>query len=184
MFCVDLFPVWLHAHCHFKTLGSLCYMLVCVCATQPKVRTSSEESMAGEDDRGKKHSSLLAPTPLIRTSSGTHVRPKLQPRSSRYSGAPPSHHLHLHVDNMAEKYREKGSVYMQCKTWPICLRICYVYVCVIQTPHPFPAMTLRPTSFLLSSPLKAFADGNPPQRLEQRKWKPLLPAHHIWGVCM
>lgn len=56
--------------------------------TQPKARTSSEESMAGEDDRGKKPSSLLAPTPLIRTSSGTHVRPKLQPRLSRHSGAP------------------------------------------------------------------------------------------------
>lgn len=73
--------------------------------TQPKVRTSSEESMAGDDDRGKKLNSLLAPTPLIRTSSGTHVRPKLQPRSSRHSGEPPppppSYCQELNVDNMA-----------------------------------------------------------------------------------
>lgn len=50
------------------------------------MRTSSEESMAGEDDRTRKPNSLYAPTPLIRTSSGTHVRPKPRPRSSRHSG--------------------------------------------------------------------------------------------------
>lgn len=55
-------------------------------SVQPKARTSSEESMAGEDDRTRKPSSLYAPTPLIRTSSGTHVRPKPHPRSSRHSG--------------------------------------------------------------------------------------------------
>ncbi|KAM9358811.1 mitogen-activated protein kinase kinase kinase kinase 5 [Symphorus nematophorus] len=52
---------------------------------KPKARTSSEESMAGEDDRTRKHSSLCAPTPLIRTSSGTHTRPVPQPRTSRHS---------------------------------------------------------------------------------------------------
>ncbi|XP_026226581.1 mitogen-activated protein kinase kinase kinase kinase 5-like isoform X2 [Anabas testudineus] len=52
---------------------------------KPKARTSSEESMAGEDDRARKPSSLYAPTPLIRTSSGTHVRPTPKPRSSRHS---------------------------------------------------------------------------------------------------
>ncbi|KAM9318326.1 mitogen-activated protein kinase kinase kinase kinase 5 [Pholidichthys leucotaenia] len=52
---------------------------------KPKARTSSEESMAGEDDRTKKNNSLYAPTPLTRTSSGTHVRPTLQPRISRHS---------------------------------------------------------------------------------------------------
>ncbi|KAK2846586.1 hypothetical protein Q5P01_009585 [Channa striata] len=51
---------------------------------KPKARTSSEESVA-EDDRTKKPSSLYAPTALIRTSSGTHVRPTPQPRSSRHS---------------------------------------------------------------------------------------------------
>ncbi|XP_074497197.1 mitogen-activated protein kinase kinase kinase kinase 5 isoform X1 [Sebastes fasciatus] len=52
---------------------------------KPKARTSSEESMAGEDDRLRKPSSLYAPTPLIRTSSGTQVRPAPKPRSSRHS---------------------------------------------------------------------------------------------------
>ncbi|XP_070685142.1 mitogen-activated protein kinase kinase kinase kinase 5-like isoform X2 [Pempheris klunzingeri] len=52
---------------------------------KPKVRTSSEESMAGEDDRARKPCSLYAPSPLIRTSSGTHVRPTPKPRSSRHS---------------------------------------------------------------------------------------------------
>ncbi|XP_076591582.1 mitogen-activated protein kinase kinase kinase kinase 5 isoform X1 [Chaetodon auriga] len=52
---------------------------------KPKARTSSEESMAGEDDRARKPCSLYAPSPLIRTSSGTHVRPALKPRSSRHS---------------------------------------------------------------------------------------------------
>ncbi|XP_041850584.1 mitogen-activated protein kinase kinase kinase kinase 5-like [Melanotaenia boesemani] len=52
---------------------------------KPKARTSSEESMAGEDDRTRKLNSLFAPTPLIRTSSGTHVRPTPRPRTSRHS---------------------------------------------------------------------------------------------------
>ncbi|XP_026185419.1 mitogen-activated protein kinase kinase kinase kinase 5 isoform X2 [Mastacembelus armatus] len=52
---------------------------------KPKMRTSSEESMAGDDDRVRRHISLAAPSPLIRTSSGTHVRPTLHPRSSRHS---------------------------------------------------------------------------------------------------
>lgn len=52
---------------------------------KPKARSSSEESMAGEDERARKPCSLYAPSPLIRTSSGTQVRPKPQPRSSRHS---------------------------------------------------------------------------------------------------
>ncbi|CAJ1064819.1 mitogen-activated protein kinase kinase kinase kinase 5-like [Xyrichtys novacula] len=53
---------------------------------KPKTRTSSEESAAGEDDRGRKPSSLYAPaSPLLRTSSGTHVRPTPKPRSIRHS---------------------------------------------------------------------------------------------------
>ncbi|KAM3615732.1 uncharacterized protein V6R79_007004 [Siganus canaliculatus] len=52
---------------------------------KPKARSSSEESMAGEDERLKKTSALYAPAPLLRTSSGTHVRPPPQPRSSRHS---------------------------------------------------------------------------------------------------
>ncbi|KAM4743187.1 LOW QUALITY PROTEIN: mitogen-activated protein kinase kinase kinase kinase 5 [Anableps anableps] len=57
---------------------------------KPKARTSSEESMASEDDRSRKHSSLCPPTPLplIRTSSGTHVRPTPHPRASRHSDPP------------------------------------------------------------------------------------------------
>ncbi|XP_030008853.1 mitogen-activated protein kinase kinase kinase kinase 5 isoform X4 [Sphaeramia orbicularis] len=54
---------------------------------KPKARTSSEESMTGEDDRARKPSALYAPapTPLMRTSSGTQVRPTPQPRSMRHS---------------------------------------------------------------------------------------------------
>ncbi|XP_029025986.1 mitogen-activated protein kinase kinase kinase kinase 5-like isoform X2 [Betta splendens] len=52
---------------------------------KPKARTSSEESMAGEDERARKPSSLLAPSPLTRTSSGTHARPTPKPRTSRNS---------------------------------------------------------------------------------------------------
>ncbi|XP_054884710.1 mitogen-activated protein kinase kinase kinase kinase 5 isoform X2 [Poeciliopsis prolifica] len=55
---------------------------------KPKARTSSEESMASEDDRSKKLGSLCPPTPLIRTSSGTHVRPTPHPRASRHSDPP------------------------------------------------------------------------------------------------
>ncbi|XP_013871355.1 mitogen-activated protein kinase kinase kinase kinase 5 isoform X4 [Austrofundulus limnaeus] len=55
---------------------------------KPKARTSSEESMAGEDDRTKKPCSLYAPSPLMRTSSGTHVRPTPNPQSSRHSDPP------------------------------------------------------------------------------------------------
>ncbi|XP_012723766.1 mitogen-activated protein kinase kinase kinase kinase 5 [Fundulus heteroclitus] len=62
---------------------------------KPKARTSSEESMAGEDDRLRKPSSLCAPSPLIRTSSGTHVRPTPHPRASRHSD-PPSLPVQLH----------------------------------------------------------------------------------------
>ncbi|XP_044210160.1 mitogen-activated protein kinase kinase kinase kinase 5-like isoform X1 [Thunnus albacares] len=61
---------------------------------KPKARTSSEESMAGDDDRARKPCSLYAPTPLMRTSSGTHVRPTPQPRSTRHSD-PPSLPVHL-----------------------------------------------------------------------------------------
>lgn len=53
---------------------------------KPKARTSSEESVAGDDDRARKPPcSLYAPSPLVRTSSGTHVRPTPQPRTSRHS---------------------------------------------------------------------------------------------------
>ncbi|XP_041796336.1 mitogen-activated protein kinase kinase kinase kinase 5-like [Chelmon rostratus] len=67
---------------------------------KPKARTSSEESMAGEDDRVRKPCSLYAPSPLIRTSSGTHVRPTPQPRSSRHSD-PASFPVQL-IDNPAD----------------------------------------------------------------------------------
>ncbi|XP_072248159.1 mitogen-activated protein kinase kinase kinase kinase 5-like [Leuresthes tenuis] len=55
---------------------------------KPKARTSSEESMAGEDDRLRKHSALHAPPTIYRTSSGTHSRPKPHPRASRHSDPP------------------------------------------------------------------------------------------------
>ncbi|AWO98563.1 putative mitogen-activated protein kinase kinase kinase kinase 5-like [Scophthalmus maximus] len=51
---------------------------------KPKARSSSEESIAGDDDRARKPCSLYTPA-LLRTSSGTHVRPTLQPRSTRHS---------------------------------------------------------------------------------------------------
>ncbi|XP_069574367.1 mitogen-activated protein kinase kinase kinase kinase 5-like [Brachyistius frenatus] len=52
---------------------------------KPKARSSSEESMAGEDERTRKPCSLYAPSPIIRTYSGTHVRPTPHPRASRHS---------------------------------------------------------------------------------------------------
>ncbi|XP_029922794.1 mitogen-activated protein kinase kinase kinase kinase 5 isoform X3 [Myripristis murdjan] len=56
---------------------------------KPKARTSSEESMTGEDDRMRKPCSLYAPSPLIRTSSGTHTRPVSRPRSTRHTRSDP-----------------------------------------------------------------------------------------------
>ncbi|XP_030632891.1 mitogen-activated protein kinase kinase kinase kinase 5 [Chanos chanos] len=47
---------------------------------KPKIRTSSEESMAGEPP----------PPPLLRTSSGTHTRPVPRPRSVRNTNSDPS----------------------------------------------------------------------------------------------
>lgn len=67
---------------------------------KPKARTSSEESMTGEDDRARKPSSLYAPSPLIRTSSGTQVRPALQPRTSRHSD--PTSFPVQRIDNQAD----------------------------------------------------------------------------------
>ncbi|XP_047450080.1 mitogen-activated protein kinase kinase kinase kinase 5-like isoform X2 [Mugil cephalus] len=66
---------------------------------KPKARTSSEESMASEDDRTRNPCSLYAPntSPLIRTSSGTHVRPPPHPRASRHSD-PAS--LSVHVNEI------------------------------------------------------------------------------------
>ncbi|XP_063762435.1 mitogen-activated protein kinase kinase kinase kinase 5-like isoform X3 [Eleginops maclovinus] len=52
---------------------------------KPKARSSSEESMAGEEERAKKSCSLYPPTPLIRTTSVSQVRPTPRPRSSRHS---------------------------------------------------------------------------------------------------
>ncbi|KAM3838471.1 mitogen-activated protein kinase kinase kinase kinase 1-like, partial [Diretmus argenteus] len=59
---------------------------------KPKVRTSSDESMTAEDDRTRKpHSQLLlAPTVLLRTSSGTHTRPVTRPRSTRHTHSDPA----------------------------------------------------------------------------------------------
>uniref|UniRef100_UPI003AABE0F0 mitogen-activated protein kinase kinase kinase kinase 5 n=1 Tax=Centroberyx gerrardi TaxID=166262 RepID=UPI003AABE0F0 len=44
--------------------------------------------MTGEDER-RKPCSLYAPTPLIRTSSGTHTRPLTRPRSARHTRSDP-----------------------------------------------------------------------------------------------
>ncbi|XP_034024539.1 mitogen-activated protein kinase kinase kinase kinase 5-like [Thalassophryne amazonica] len=52
---------------------------------KPKGQTSSEESVTSEDDRVRKPCSLNTPSPVIRTYSGTHVRPPPQPPSSRHS---------------------------------------------------------------------------------------------------
>lgn len=73
-----------------RTLAPTVLNAVCLhgCVpAQPKVRTSSEESVAGEEERLRKPAGLQAPSPLIRTSSETRVRPTFHPRSSRNSGA-------------------------------------------------------------------------------------------------
>uniref|UniRef100_A0A673BPH0 CNH domain-containing protein n=1 Tax=Sphaeramia orbicularis TaxID=375764 RepID=A0A673BPH0_9TELE len=77
---------WMKTISIFKFI-ILLNVLFPVYLSQPKARTSSEESMTGEDDRARKPSALYAPapTPLMRTSSGTQVRPTPQPRSMRHS---------------------------------------------------------------------------------------------------
>ncbi|XP_053502592.1 mitogen-activated protein kinase kinase kinase kinase 5-like [Ictalurus furcatus] len=58
---------------------------------KPKMRSSSEESMTAEDERAKVQS-LYIPSPLLRTSSGTHTRsqPVPRPRSVRNVNSDPS----------------------------------------------------------------------------------------------
>ncbi|KAG9331313.1 hypothetical protein JZ751_019504 [Albula glossodonta] len=57
---------------------------------KPKMRTSSEESMTGEEDRGRAGGSLYAPSPLLRCSSGSGVRPVPRPRSVRNVNSDPT----------------------------------------------------------------------------------------------
>ncbi|KAM4627195.1 mitogen-activated protein kinase kinase kinase kinase 5 [Polymixia lowei] len=57
---------------------------------KPKARTSSEESITGEDERARMPCSLYAPSPLIRTSSGTQPRPVPRPRSTRHTHSDPA----------------------------------------------------------------------------------------------
>ncbi|KAM6958758.1 mitogen-activated protein kinase kinase kinase kinase 5 [Aplochiton taeniatus] len=56
---------------------------------KPKARTSSEESVAGEDDKGRTLCVLNASSPLLRTSSGTHTRPVPRPRKARHANSDP-----------------------------------------------------------------------------------------------
>ncbi|KAB5550110.1 hypothetical protein PHYPO_G00049960 [Pangasianodon hypophthalmus] len=58
---------------------------------KPKMRSSSEESVTAEDERSKVQS-LYIPSPLLRTSSGTHTRshPVPRPRSVRNVNSDPS----------------------------------------------------------------------------------------------
>nr|XP_046150491.1 mitogen-activated protein kinase kinase kinase kinase 5-like [Oncorhynchus gorbuscha] len=63
---------------------------------KPKVYTSSEEFVTGEDERGRILRTLYAPSPLLRTSSGTHTRPVPRPRSQRNVNSDPvSFPLHI-----------------------------------------------------------------------------------------
>ncbi|XP_069042486.1 mitogen-activated protein kinase kinase kinase kinase 5 isoform X3 [Lepisosteus oculatus] len=50
---------------------------------KPKARTSSEESMAGEEDRCRTGNSLYSPSPIVRCSSSPRNRPVPRPRSVR-----------------------------------------------------------------------------------------------------
>ncbi|XP_067220580.1 mitogen-activated protein kinase kinase kinase kinase 5 [Chanodichthys erythropterus] len=70
---------------------------------KPKHRTSSEESVTAEED----HSKALfvsVPSPLFRTSSGTHTRPRPvpRPRSVRSVNSDPSSFSSFHTDPPAE----------------------------------------------------------------------------------
>ncbi|XP_047248681.1 mitogen-activated protein kinase kinase kinase kinase 5 isoform X4 [Girardinichthys multiradiatus] len=89
---------------------------------KPKARTSSEESMAGEEDRLRKPSSLCAPTPLIRTSSGTHVRPTPHPRASRHSDPPtlPVHNYTSPADSLPPELPPKDFRRRKPKELPEC----------------------------------------------------------------
>ncbi|KPP63062.1 mitogen-activated protein kinase kinase kinase kinase 5-like, partial [Scleropages formosus] len=57
---------------------------------KPKLRTSSEESISGEESRGRSGGSLYAPSPLVRCSSGTPSRPVPHPRSVRNVNSDPT----------------------------------------------------------------------------------------------
>ncbi|XP_056329027.1 LOW QUALITY PROTEIN: mitogen-activated protein kinase kinase kinase kinase 5 [Danio aesculapii] len=72
---------------------------------KPKLRTSSEESMAAEEDQSKCVSiSVCPPAPLFRTSSGTHTRPRPvpRPRSVRSVNSDPSAFSSFHTDPPAD----------------------------------------------------------------------------------
>ncbi|XP_023667916.1 mitogen-activated protein kinase kinase kinase kinase 5 [Paramormyrops kingsleyae] len=58
---------------------------------KPKLRTSSEESVSGDDSRGRgAPCSLYAPSPLVRCSSSTPTRPVPRPRSVRNVNSDPT----------------------------------------------------------------------------------------------
>ncbi|XP_076832503.1 mitogen-activated protein kinase kinase kinase kinase 1 isoform X2 [Brachyhypopomus gauderio] len=71
---------------------------------KPKIRSSSEESMAAEDDRSKPPS-LQAPSPLLRTCSGTQARPRPvpRPRSIRNVNSDPSTFSSFRTDPLPDQ---------------------------------------------------------------------------------
>ncbi|KAL0972979.1 hypothetical protein UPYG_G00197250 [Umbra pygmaea] len=71
---------------------------------KPKTRTSSDESVTGEDERCRAPCSLHTPSPLLRTSSGTHTRPVPRPRSQRNVNSDPVY-IPLHLTNSLENLR-------------------------------------------------------------------------------
>ncbi|XP_051535459.1 mitogen-activated protein kinase kinase kinase kinase 5-like [Myxocyprinus asiaticus] len=70
---------------------------------KPKYRSSSGESMTAEEDHSKALS-VSGPSPLLRTSSGTHTRtrPIPRPRSVRSVNSDPSSFSSFHTDPPAE----------------------------------------------------------------------------------
>ncbi|KAJ8369107.1 hypothetical protein SKAU_G00091350 [Synaphobranchus kaupii] len=65
---------------------------------KPKMRTSSEEITAGEEDRGRNAGSLYAPSPLLRCSSGSGPRPVPKPRSVRNVNSDPTSFMGQKID--------------------------------------------------------------------------------------
>ncbi|KAG7470769.1 hypothetical protein MATL_G00117300 [Megalops atlanticus] len=69
---------------------------------KPKMRTSSEEIVPGECDRGRGGGSLYAPSPLLRCSSSSGARPVPRPRSVRNVNSDPTSFTGHKIDSPPE----------------------------------------------------------------------------------
>uniref|UniRef100_A0A8C1ZTM7 Mitogen-activated protein kinase kinase kinase kinase n=2 Tax=Cyprinus carpio TaxID=7962 RepID=A0A8C1ZTM7_CYPCA len=130
---------------------------------EPKQRSSSEESMAAEDDHSKALC-ISVPSPLFRTSSGTQTRPRPipRPRSVRSvnSGYPHTHtHTHTHTPTHTHTHTHTHVLLhnSQC-----------VCVCVCVDPSAFSSFHTDPPADLQPPEL-------PPKKDRRRRQAPQVP---------